>query len=190
MSLLLAEEVWAARSSCSHNMTDRPRPAASRAMPQPLMPPPTTSRSQDFSVPEILGMDGILPRAPVRSNVRAVKAYMDVRLQRIDVSRAERLVLRDIDWQIRPGQRWALVGANGAGKTQLLKLIAGSVWPVPDGGRSVDTAGVNSCALRRTRRRMRSPMSDLSVRTVMNATAGITRYSRSSAPAYIEPIFL
>jgi len=42
------------------------------------------------------------------------------------------MVLRGIDWHIRPGQRWVLVGANGAGKTQLLKLIAGAVWPVPE----------------------------------------------------------
>jgi molybdate transport system ATP-binding protein len=76
-------------------------------------------------------MFGILPRAPVRSNVRAVKSYLDVRLQRIHVVRGERAVLRGIDWHIRPGQRWVLVGANGAGKTQLLKLIAGAVWPDP-----------------------------------------------------------
>src|SRR5580658_3240822 len=124
MSLVLAEEVCAARSSCSHRMTESPRPAASRAMPQPLIPPPTTSRSQ-------FGMGSILPRTPVRSNVRAVKAYLDVHLQRIHVKRGDRTVLRAIDWHIRPGQHWVLVGANGAGKTQLLKLIAGAVWPDP-----------------------------------------------------------
>ncbi len=64
--------------------------------------------------------------------MRAVKAYMEVRLQRIHVSRGERGVLRDIDWHIKPGQHWALIGANGAGKTQLLKLVAGAVWPVPE----------------------------------------------------------
>jgi molybdate transport system ATP-binding protein len=73
-----------------------------------------------------------LPRARVRSNVRAVKSYLEVRLQRIHVTRGERTVLRAIDWHIRPGQHWVLVGANGAGKTQLLKLIAGAVWPVPE----------------------------------------------------------
>ena len=64
--------------------------------------------------------------------MRAVKAYLDVRLQRIHVTRGERTVLRAIDWHIRPGQHWVLVGANGAGKTQLLKLIAGAIWPVPE----------------------------------------------------------
>jgi len=42
-------------------------------------------------------------------------------------------VLEDVSWTIRPGERWVLAGANGAGKTQLLKLIAGSVWPTPTG---------------------------------------------------------
>lgn len=40
-------------------------------------------------------------------------------------------MLRDVSWHIRSGQRWLLVGANGAGKTQLLKLLAGDVWPTP-----------------------------------------------------------
>jgi len=42
-------------------------------------------------------------------------------------------VLRDVDWRVQSGQRWLLVGGNGAGKTQLLKLLAGSVWPKPTG---------------------------------------------------------
>lgn len=40
-------------------------------------------------------------------------------------------MLRDIHWRIRPGERWVLLGGNGAGKTQLLKILAGEVWPSP-----------------------------------------------------------
>src|SRR5690242_17025124 len=50
MSLVLADEVCAARSCCSISTTRRSRPAASRAMPAPLMPPPTTARSKPVSV--------------------------------------------------------------------------------------------------------------------------------------------
>jgi molybdate transport system ATP-binding protein len=40
-------------------------------------------------------------------------------------------VLEDVTWTVRPGERWVLAGGNGAGKTQLLKIVAGSVWPTP-----------------------------------------------------------
>jgi len=62
--------------------------------------------------------------------------YVEVRLKRIHLERGGRPVLRDIDWTVRPGERWVLAGGNGAGKTQLLKLLAGSVWPTPTGRES------------------------------------------------------
>ncbi len=64
---------------------------------------------------------------------RTRAAYLSVSLQHIDLDRGARAVLRDISWRIEPGQRWVLTGDNGAGKTQLLKLIAGAVWPTPTG---------------------------------------------------------
>lgn len=62
-----------------------------------------------------------------------MRQFVDIQLQHVSLSRGERPVLRDVSWRIRPGERWVLVGANGAGKSQLLKLIAGDVWPTPDG---------------------------------------------------------
>ncbi|TLY73356.1 MAG: ATP-binding cassette domain-containing protein, partial [Gammaproteobacteria bacterium] len=57
--------------------------------------------------------------------------YLEVRLAHLSLRRGGRKVLHGISWTIRPGERWVLAGANGAGKTQLLKLIAGNVWPAP-----------------------------------------------------------
>lgn len=54
-----------------------------------------------------------------------------VSLRSLSVRRGNRWVLRDISCRLRPGERWALLGHNGAGKTQLLKLLSGDVWPTP-----------------------------------------------------------
>jgi molybdate transport system ATP-binding protein len=59
--------------------------------------------------------------------------HLEIELRHVSLSRSERRVLRDVSWRIRPGERWLLFGANGAGKSQLLKLLAGDVWPTPDG---------------------------------------------------------
>src|SRR5262245_30158851 len=70
------------------------------------------------------------------NGARAAHSHLSVSLRRIDLDRGGRAVLRDVSWDIRPGQRWLLVGANGAGKTQLLKLVSGAVWPNPTGRES------------------------------------------------------
>lgn len=65
--------------------------------------------------------------------VSGASRYVEVRLKRIDLDRGGRPVLRGVEWHVRPGERWVLAGANGAGKTQLLKLVSGAVWPTPAG---------------------------------------------------------
>jgi molybdate transport system ATP-binding protein len=62
--------------------------------------------------------------------------YVEVRLKRIQLERGGRPVLHDVAWTVKPGQRWVLAGGNGAGKTQLLKLLSGAVWPTPTGRES------------------------------------------------------
>jgi molybdate transport system ATP-binding protein len=42
-------------------------------------------------------------------------------------------VLDDVSFALRRGERWALVGANGSGKTMLLKMLRGDIWPTPTG---------------------------------------------------------
>ena len=69
-----------------------------------------------------------MPSAP------AVSPQLSVTLHRIDLDRGGRAVLRGVSWRIRPRQRWLLIGGNGAGKTQLLKLVSGAVWPKPGHG--------------------------------------------------------
>ena len=42
-------------------------------------------------------------------------------------------ILSRIDWTMRPGENWAVVGNNGSGKTTLMKLLFGDLLPL-DGG--------------------------------------------------------
>jgi molybdate transport system ATP-binding protein len=62
-----------------------------------------------------------------------MKDRLAMSLRAVSVRRGDKWVLRDISWRLRPGERWALLGENGAGKTQLLKLLCGDVWPTPVG---------------------------------------------------------
>jgi molybdate transport system ATP-binding protein len=60
-----------------------------------------------------------------------MSARLAVSLRAAGVRRGDKWVLRGITWRLRPGERWALLGENGAGKTQLLKLLSGDIWPTP-----------------------------------------------------------
>jgi molybdate transport system ATP-binding protein len=44
-----------------------------------------------------------------------------------------RPVLRDLNWQIRKGEHWAVYGENGSGKSSLLKLLYGDLSPALGG---------------------------------------------------------
>jgi molybdate transport system ATP-binding protein len=72
-------------------------------------------------------------------------ARLAIALHAVSVRRGTKWVLKDISWRLRPGERWALLGENGAGKTQLLKLLSGKIWPTPTraqaDGRSFRRAG-------------------------------------------------
>jgi molybdate transport system ATP-binding protein len=58
---------------------------------------------------------------------------LSVSLHAVSVRRGENWALRDITLRLKGGERWALIGDNGSGKTQLLKLLAADVWPTPTG---------------------------------------------------------
>jgi molybdate transport system ATP-binding protein len=64
------------------------------------------------------------PRGP---HLRAIELHdVSVRLGR-------HWALRDVSFTVRTGERWLVTGPNGSGKTMLLKLLRGEIWPTPTG---------------------------------------------------------
>ncbi len=54
-----------------------------------------------------------------------------ISLRHCSVKFGEHLALDDVNFTLRAGERWVLVGANGSGKSVLLKLLRGDLWPTP-----------------------------------------------------------
>jgi ABC transport system ATP-binding/permease protein len=52
-----------------------------------------------------------------------------VDLEDVDLVRGERELLHHATWRLGPGDRFGLVGVNGAGKTSVLRLVAGVLPP-------------------------------------------------------------
>ena len=62
-----------------------------------------------------------------------------IRLNDISYSIGTRALFEDLNWTLGPGDRVALVGPNGTGKTTLLKVLLGELRP--DGGTRVVSRG-------------------------------------------------
>jgi molybdate transport system ATP-binding protein len=70
----------------------------------------------------------------VRSTTRRSKRVSSaplIALEHCSLVLNDHLILDDVNFELRAGERWALVGSNGAGKTFLLKMMSGDVWPTP-----------------------------------------------------------
>lgn len=53
-------------------------------------------------------------------------AYTDiVKMTGVNIRYGENQVLKNVDWNVKVGERWALLGPNGAGKSTVLSLING-----------------------------------------------------------------
>jgi iron complex transport system ATP-binding protein len=68
-----------------------------------------------------------LERRSHRTTATIAGVIVDVR--GLTVRRAGRTILGPLDWQVRAGERWVVLGPNGSGKTTLLSVIGLTLWP-------------------------------------------------------------
>lgn len=54
---------------------------------------------------------------------------MVIRMKEVSWINGNRYILKDVNWSVHRGQHWAIIGLNGSGKTSLLNLVNGYVWP-------------------------------------------------------------
>lgn len=90
----------------------------------------------------------------------------------LSVVRDGHRILHDVSWQVREGEHWALLGANGSGKTSLLNVLLGYLTPTTG---TVDIAGRESAADR--------PISDQQ----WDAWRGNIGFVSSSIAQLVEP---
>ncbi len=48
-----------------------------------------------------------------------------IRMERVHLDYKGKRILENVNWTVKPGQKWALLGPNGSGKSSLLSLIYG-----------------------------------------------------------------
>ncbi|MDO3410841.1 ABC transporter ATP-binding protein [Saccharibacillus sp. CPCC 101409] len=52
-----------------------------------------------------------------------------IELKGVSWRRGDKMILQNIDWAVEEGQHWAVLGLNGSGKTSILNMINGYMWP-------------------------------------------------------------
>ena len=86
----------------------------------------SSSSSEQLSVASTAAVGGTSSSSS-SSNNRGDARGAALLLQNVNVFRGPTQILRNIDWRIEPGTKWAIVGENGAGKSTLLKAIVGEI---------------------------------------------------------------
>lgn len=61
--------------------------------------------------------------------VKSAPSRIVLSVQNLCIQRDGQPILHDISWQVRRGQHWVLLGANGSGKTSLLSALTGYLMP-------------------------------------------------------------
>ncbi len=71
-------------------------------------------------------------------------------LDRVGYSQRGVVILTDVSWRLRRGEHWAVLGPNGSGKTTMLRIACGYVWPTAGAVRRLGEEFIDLRELRRS----------------------------------------
>ncbi len=79
------------------------------------------ARRQNFPPPVLKALTQSAARRPARRPV--------LQIEKLQLRRGDTIILDDISWRVERGQHWVILGANGSGKTSLLRALLGYFTP-------------------------------------------------------------
>lgn len=65
----------------------------------------------------------------VNTTAHTEAGQLAIDMRGVGVMRDQRWILREVDWQVRPGTLAAVLGHNGSGKSTLARIAGGHLWP-------------------------------------------------------------
>ena len=89
------------------------------------------------------------PRTQKSSQTRK-KPWLE--LQNVSIHLGNTTAVENLNWQVAPGEHWAVTGPNGSGKTTLLRTLYGELQP--SGDSVLKRFGKDTCSWSTVRRRM------------------------------------
>lgn len=87
-----------------------------------LFPSERTGLAANNQEENFLAEPALLP-LPVDGNKTPSSHTVTLRMEKVCIRYGARTILKDLDWEVKNGEKWALFGPNGAGKSTLLSLV-------------------------------------------------------------------
>lgn len=63
------------------------------------------------------------------ADLRQTRFLYAIEFSDVTLVRDGKVILKDISWRVKDGEHWAVVGNSGSGKTSVLRIITGYLWP-------------------------------------------------------------
>jgi iron complex transport system ATP-binding protein len=95
---------------------------------------------------------------------------MIIHMQNVSWISDRKYILQEINWTVKSGEHWAIIGLNGSGKTSLLNMVNGYIWP-SKGGISILGKQFGQYDVRELRKKIGWVSSSLQERLYGNETA-------------------